>query len=211
MLTTNRSVTRAARFSKRKGLTNKGPLQKDFRYSPSAHKTAITVGIRHDGGEVLRLRLELHDFDGYFRRRLEGLLVGLAESAVWVASLHLNQFSRFDWPPAPVRAYESLLGSGAGKSMSQESRHDAWQAGDSYDLYMGRWSRQIAPHFLDWLDPAQRLAWLDVGCSTGALSAAILDRGIPTSLISVDPSEGFLTRARANVVDESVEFRVGDA
>jgi hypothetical protein len=33
--------------------------------------------------------------------------------------------------------------------MPQASRHDAWQAGESYDLYMGRWSRQIAPRFLD--------------------------------------------------------------
>ncbi|SFU21700.1 class I SAM-dependent methyltransferase [Mesorhizobium sp. YR577] len=95
--------------------------------------------------------------------------------------------------------------------MSQASRHDAWQAGDSYDLYMGRWSRQIAPRFLDWLDPADKLAWLDVGCGTGALSAAILDRCNPASLISVDPSEGFLTTARAKVADKRMEFRVGDA
>ena len=38
------------------------------------------------------------------------------------------------------------------RAMMQTSRHDGWQAGDSYDHYMGRWSRQIAPRFLDWLD-----------------------------------------------------------
>jgi ubiquinone/menaquinone biosynthesis C-methylase UbiE len=95
--------------------------------------------------------------------------------------------------------------------MTQTSRHDAWQAGDSYDLYMGRWSRQIAPRFLDWLDAPKGLAWLEVGCGTGALSAAILERCVPTSLLAVDPSEGFLIKARANVADGRVEFQVADA
>ena len=95
--------------------------------------------------------------------------------------------------------------------MTESSRHDAWQAGDSYDSYMGRWSRQIAPRFLDWLDQSESLNWLEVGCGTGALSAAILSRCNPKSLIAVDPSEGFLTKARANVSDKRVEFRVGDA
>lgn len=95
--------------------------------------------------------------------------------------------------------------------MPQASRHDAWQAGDSYDLYMGRWSRQIAPRFLDWLEPADHLDWLEVGCGTGALSAAILARCNPNSLVSVDPSEGFLARARANVPDERARFQPGDA
>ncbi|MGF1624444.1 MAG: hypothetical protein ACFCVH_06135 [Alphaproteobacteria bacterium] len=68
--------------------------------------------------------------------------------------------------------------------MSQASRHDAWQAGDSYDHYLGRWSRQTAPRFLDWLDPPAGLDWLEVGCGTGALSAAIPAGCNPRSLIS---------------------------
>lgn len=95
--------------------------------------------------------------------------------------------------------------------MPQASRHDAWQAGGSYDLYMGRWSRQIAPRFLDWLEPEDYLDWLEVGCGTGALSAAILTRCNPKSLISTDPSEGFLAQARANVPDGRVRFELGDA
>lgn len=95
--------------------------------------------------------------------------------------------------------------------MAEAARHDAWQAGDSYDLYMGRWSRRIAPPFLDWLDPAEGLDWLEVGCGTGALSAAILARCNPRSLVSLDPSEGFLAKARANVPDERVAFLAGDA
>ena len=60
--------------------------------------------------------------------------------------------------------------------MSEASRHDAWQAGDSYEFYMGRWSRRIAPLFLDLLALPRELDWLEIGCGTGALSAAILAR-----------------------------------
>ncbi len=95
--------------------------------------------------------------------------------------------------------------------MSTTSRHDAWQAGDSYEQYMGRWSRQIAPRFLDWLDAPAGLDWLEVGCGTGALSSAIVARCAPRSLVSIDPSEGFLATARANVPDARVAFQAGDA
>ena len=95
--------------------------------------------------------------------------------------------------------------------MPETSRHDAWQAGDSYDAYMGRWSRRVAPRFLDWFAAPNGLDWLEIGCGTGALSAAILAQCGPKSLIAIDPSEGFLGKARDNVRDARAEFRVGDA
>lgn len=74
-----------------------------------------------------------------------------------------------------------------------------WQRGDGYERYMGRWSRQLAPPFLRWLaaEPARR--WLDVGCGTGALSAAVLNECAPRSVTGVDPSEGFLHIARSSL------------
>jgi SAM-dependent methyltransferase len=95
--------------------------------------------------------------------------------------------------------------------MAKASRHDAWRAGDSYDAYMGRWSRRVAPVFLDWLDLPQGLEWLEVGCGTGALSAAILAQCRPKSLVAIDPSESFITASRARVPDDRVAFQVGDA
>lgn len=95
--------------------------------------------------------------------------------------------------------------------MAETSRHDAWAAGASYDAYMGRWSRLIAPQFLAWLDRPEGLDWLEVGCGTGALSAAILAQCGPRSLTAVDPSESFLATARAAVPDQRVVFRAGDA
>ena len=95
--------------------------------------------------------------------------------------------------------------------MTEASRYDAWQAGDRYEAYMGRWSRQVAPRFLDWLGADECLEWFDVGCGTGALSAAILAHCNPKNLISIDPSEGFIATARASIEDPRVEFEVGDA
>ena len=95
--------------------------------------------------------------------------------------------------------------------MTDSTRHDAWQAGDNYDAYMGRWSRKIAPLFLDWLAPAPGLDWLEVGCGTGALSATILARCEPTNLIAIDQSAGFIAAARSAVNDPRIEFRVADA
>ena len=95
--------------------------------------------------------------------------------------------------------------------MAETFRHDAWQAGDNYDLYMGRWSRQVAPRFIEWLNPRDGLDWFEVGCGTGALSAAIVAQCNPASLLAIDPSEAFVAKARANVPDHRAVFQVGDA
>ncbi len=58
--------------------------------------------------------------------------------------------------------------------MTSTARHDTWSAGEHYERYMGRWSRQIATRYLDWLDAPRDAAWLDLGCGTGALTQTIL-------------------------------------
>ena len=95
--------------------------------------------------------------------------------------------------------------------MVETSRHDAWQLGDSYEAYMGRWSRPIAARFLDWLGAPAGKDWLDVGCGTGALSSAILQQCRPNSLIAIDASEGFVAKARQAVQSPIAEFKVGNA
>lgn len=95
--------------------------------------------------------------------------------------------------------------------MSEATRHDAWAAGDSYDAYMGRWSRAVAPIFLDWLAAPEGEDWLEVGCGTGALSATILERCGPRSLLGIDASAGFVASARRNVPDVRASFEAGDA
>jgi SAM-dependent methyltransferase len=84
-------------------------------------------------------------------------------------------------------------------------------AGDAYESFMGRWSRQVADLFLDWLAPAPALNWLDVGCGTGALSQAICRRLRPQSLIGCDPSPDFVSFARNSVTDCAATFVVAGA
>ena len=87
---------------------------------------------------------------------------------------------------------------------------DRWERGSPYEQYIGRWSRKIAPLFLTWLDQPVGRRWLDVGCGTGALSAAILDHCTPSSVVGVEPSEGFLAVAVQNLAGKA-SFVAGDA
>jgi SAM-dependent methyltransferase len=88
--------------------------------------------------------------------------------------------------------------------MARREVLDTWQRGEPYEAYVGRWSRRVAPLFLDWLGVPPGRHWLDVGCGTGALCAAIIDRCAPASVTGVEPSEGFLARAHANLRDLAV-------
>ena len=83
--------------------------------------------------------------------------------------------------------------------MNHEQVSDAWERGNPYEQYVGRWSRRVAPRFLSWLSIPAGRRWLDVGCGTGALCAAIVDRCSPSSVDGVEPSEGFLKTAKENL------------
>lgn len=89
--------------------------------------------------------------------------------------------------------------------------HDVWAVGDAYEGYVGRWSRRVADGFVRWLDLPAGGRWLDVGCGTGALTAAVLATADPAGVVGVDTSEGFIASARARVDDPRSAFRVGDA
>ncbi|NUS54059.1 MAG: class I SAM-dependent methyltransferase [Streptomycetaceae bacterium] len=84
-----------------------------------------------------------------------------------------------------------------------------WESGDAYEAYVGRWSRRVAARFVPALGVPANVGWLDVGCGTGVLSAAVLALAEPERVTGVDPSTGFLATARAMV--PGVEFVVGDA
>lgn len=95
--------------------------------------------------------------------------------------------------------------------MSSDAKHDSWTDGQSYERYMGRWSREIAAQFVDWVDAPAGADWLEVGCGTGALTGAILSKAAPRSLLATDLSAGFVDHAKEANTDERARFAVANA
>ena len=90
--------------------------------------------------------------------------------------------------------------------MDTDTRHDAWNAGQSYDQYMGRWSKKIAAKYLDWLDAPPDADWLEIGCGTGALTSSILAKAAPRSIVATDASADFVAYARSQIADPRATF-----
>jgi SAM-dependent methyltransferase len=76
---------------------------------------------------------------------------------------------------------------------------------------MGRWSARLAPLFLDFCggDAPHRL--LDVGCGTGVLSEAIVQRWPGAEVLGIDPAADLLDFARRRLSGTAARFEVGDA
>lgn len=83
--------------------------------------------------------------------------------------------------------------------------------GAAYERYMGVWSQLAGDVFLDWLAPAPRQQWLDVGCGNGAFTEMVIGRCAPTSMHGVDPSREQLAYARAQPALQAAVFDEGDA
>ncbi len=86
-----------------------------------------------------------------------------------------------------------------------------WQSGDAYENFVGRWSRRVAEEFLDWLSISPGGNWLDVGCGTGELTRAILERCDPLTVTGLDPSPAFLAHAINHTDDARADFHEADA
>jgi len=81
----------------------------------------------------------------------------------------------------------------------------------AYERFMGRWSRAVAPVFLDWLGARRRANWLDVGCGTGILAETLLDVCAPASVHAVDPAPAQVEAASQGPAAGRAEFQVADA
>lgn len=83
---------------------------------------------------------------------------------------------------------------------------NGWVAGTTYEKFMGRWSRRLAPKFVSWLEIPGKMHWLDVGCGTGALTDAICICADPASVVGCDPAAAFLDYAKKHSKDKRVSF-----
>lgn len=85
---------------------------------------------------------------------------------------------------------------------------DSWAAGSTYEGFMGRWSRQLAPRFASWLQVPAGAHWLDVGCGTGAMTDAICRVADPASVLGCDPAEALIQYARSHTGHSRASFAV---
>lgn len=84
-----------------------------------------------------------------------------------------------------------------------------FDAADQYEQLMGRWSRAVGEKFLDWLALPAGLAWLDVGCGTGAFTQLIAKRQAPKFVTGTDPAPAQIEFAHRQL--PQAEFKVSTA
>lgn len=97
-------------------------------------------------------------------------------------------------------------GAAVRRGNNMASGRDGWAGASSYEDFMGRWSRQLAPRFVSWLQIPQGAHWLDVGCGTGALTDAICRHANPASVSGCDPAKPFIDYAKARSKDPRVSY-----
>lgn len=81
----------------------------------------------------------------------------------------------------------------------------------SYEQFMGRWSRLLAPAFIEFADLGPGGRVLDVGSGTGALSFALLKSAACEEVVGIDPSSSFVDFAIDQSAIGKAAFEVGDA
>ena len=70
-------------------------------------------------------------------------------------------------------------------------------AAEAYDRFMGRYSMLLSPQLADLAGVRVGQRVLDVGCGPGALTTELVTRLGPAAVSAVDPSEPFVSAARA--------------
>ncbi|HTV44449.1 MAG TPA: class I SAM-dependent methyltransferase [Stellaceae bacterium] len=90
------------------------------------------------------------------------------------------------------------------------SLFNARNAGN-YERLMGRWSRRLAPLFIEHAGIADGEHVLEVGCGTGSLTFALPAVANIASLIAIDHSEIYLAAAQSKNHDPRITLEHGDA
>jgi SAM-dependent methyltransferase len=86
-----------------------------------------------------------------------------------------------------------------------------FSASDAYERFMGRWSRALAPLFVEFAGVRDGDAVLDVGSGTGALTAALAAAAPSSRVVGIDPAATYVASAQVRHPVDRVRFEVGDA
>ncbi|MCA1490663.1 class I SAM-dependent methyltransferase [Ensifer sp. NBAIM29] len=85
--------------------------------------------------------------------------------------------------------------------------HDA----SGYEQLMGRWSRKLAPLFIDFAGLADGEKVVDVGCGTGSLTFALAESADLAEIAAIDYSPVFVEAATRRNDDQRITIRQADA
>jgi ubiquinone/menaquinone biosynthesis C-methylase UbiE len=86
---------------------------------------------------------------------------------------------------------------------------NALDAGN-YEKLMGRWSRRLAPLFIEHAGIADGEEVLEIGCGTGSLTFALAEAANLAGLTAIDHSEIYLAAAKAKNHDSRICLEQGD-
>ena len=86
-----------------------------------------------------------------------------------------------------------------------------FSAATDYELFMGRWSRRLAPEYIAFAGVKNGDRVLDVGTGTGSLASALETTMTSSEIVGIDPSEGFIGYAKKNAKSNRTSFETGDA
>jgi len=84
-------------------------------------------------------------------------------------------------------------------------------AASGYEQLMGRWSRRLAPKFIDFAGLAAGEKILDVGCGTGSLTFALAKSADLAEIQAIDFSVVFVEAARQRNTDPRITISQADA
>ncbi|MBZ9849867.1 class I SAM-dependent methyltransferase [Mesorhizobium sp. CA14] len=84
-------------------------------------------------------------------------------------------------------------------------------AASGYEQLMGRWSRRLAPKFIDFAGLAGGEKILDVGCGTGSLTFELAKSGDLAEIQAIDFSPVFVAAAKERNTDPRVTIQQADA
>jgi ubiquinone/menaquinone biosynthesis C-methylase UbiE len=80
-----------------------------------------------------------------------------------------------------------------------------------YEQLMGRWSRILAPLFIDFAGVSEGERILDVGCGTGSLTFALPEAANVAEIAAIDFSPVFVEEAQRRNKDPRISISQGDA